>query len=767
MPPRIAYAERGAREAQDRLNALPATHGTEGLALLLGEIRDQGDPASQASDAERTRQQARSAADLALSHVPGWTGGVEALAAFAPLPLPIYEERHDALQEAERTARDHSRRADDASGALAATERDALEAAADGDVPDEATVAAARQHRDRGWQLVFRHAFTADPPKAAEIEAWTGGVPLPLAYERATAAADSAADRRVTEAERVQRAAARAQKQRLQEAELAEARSALQYAQDAARQARENWGVTVAPFGLPSTAAIAAVREMLAQRNTALEAEHDARDAAAAATALAAQHADWATELAATLGVERVANLPDLLRKAALIEETRTDRALAEQKLRDSMDELRDLRDEHARLDVEFEAWRAEWASGLAVLGQPSELRPEAAGDALDLLDELDGALGQADRAAEQVRAMQAGITAFREQVAGAVRAAAPDLGGTDPFEATRALGSRLDQARREAAQQQERRRQLEDAERDAAAAEQAETAAHAELRAVLAAAGAADEAEAERRIGLAEARAVHQASRTQHEADLYREGDGQALEVLRVEVAAVPPDERAAQRELAQRHQEEANARAQEAAVRVTRLGDELKRAADAVGALHAAHAEASAAASLARVLDDAVLMQVAMALLDHGLQAVERGGDGVLLARIGAALQALTLGAYDGVALHPDKDGTPRLVATERNVPGEPRAVDELSEGTRDQLFLALRVIAIEDHVAGSPPLPFVADDILQTFDNARATATLQMLLALSEQTQIIVLTHHEHVLDLAKTLPAGTVHEQRFRR
>jgi uncharacterized protein YhaN len=89
----------------------------------------------------------------------------------------------------------------------------------------------------------------------------------------------------------------------------------------------------------------------------------------------------------------------------------------------------------------------------------------------------------------------------------------------------------------------------------------------------------------------------------------------------------------------------------------------------------------------------------------------------------------------------------------------------VDELSEGTRDQLFLALRLVAIEDHLDASPPLPFVADDILQTFDDARATATLRALLELSERTQVLVLTHHEHVLDLAGALPAGTVHVQRF--
>lgn len=81
-------------------------------------------------------------------------------------------------------------------------------------------------------------------------------------------------------------------------------------------------------------------------------------------------------------------------------------------------------------------------------------------------------------------------------------------------------------------------------------------------------------------------------------------------------------------------------------------------------------------------------------------------------------------------------------------------------MSEGTRDQLFLALRVAAIEDHLTSAEPLPFIGDDILQTFDDERALAALRVLADLSEHTQIIVLTHHRHVLDLASHLPPGTI-------
>ena len=54
---------------------------------------------------------------------------------------------------------------------------------------------------------------------------------------------------------------------------------------------------------------------------------------------------------------------------------------------------------------------------------------------------------------------------------------------------------------------------------------------------------------------------------------------------------------------------------------------------------------------------------------------------------------------------------------------------------------------------------PMPFVVDDILIHFDDTRSKATLQVLSELAEQTQVIFLTHHRHLLDLAnENLPAN---------
>ncbi len=74
----------------------------------------------------------------------------------------------------------------------------------------------------------------------------------------------------------------------------------------------------------------------------------------------------------------------------------------------------------------------------------------------------------------------------------------------------------------------------------------------------------------------------------------------------------------------------------------------------------------------------------------------------------------------------------------------------VEALSEGTADQLFLALRIAAIEEHARRATPLPFIADDLFVTFDEPRTEAALRLLAELGAVTQVIVFTHHEHVVE-----------------
>jgi hypothetical protein len=83
-----------------------------------------------------------------------------------------------------------------------------------------------------------------------------------------------------------------------------------------------------------------------------------------------------------------------------------------------------------------------------------------------------------------------------------------------------------------------------------------------------------------------------------------------------------------------------------------------------------------------------------------------------------------------------------------------GARRRVEELSDGTREQLFLALRLAAIERHVVTAQPIPVMFDDVLLESDDDRARRILTALADLAQQTQVIVLTHHQHLVGIAET-------------
>jgi uncharacterized protein YhaN len=65
-----------------------------------------------------------------------------------------------------------------------------------------------------------------------------------------------------------------------------------------------------------------------------------------------------------------------------------------------------------------------------------------------------------------------------------------------------------------------------------------------------------------------------------------------------------------------------------------------------------------------------------------------------------------------------------------------------------------LSLRLASIERYLEKNSPLPLILDDILINFDDERSRATLSILGELCQKTQILFLTHHPHLVELAQT-------------
>lgn len=120
-----------------------------------------------------------------------------------------------------------------------------------------------------------------------------------------------------------------------------------------------------------------------------------------------------------------------------------------------------------------------------------------------------------------------------------------------------------------------------------------------------------------------------------------------------------------------------------------------------------------------------------------------------GAMLAATEAAFATLTHGEWQSLETR-SMGKTEKLVAMRG---GEAVGADAMSTGTRGQLYLALRVAGHADFVARNGPLPFVTDDIHETFDDRRASAALDLAAQMGRLGQTILFTHHQHLVALAQ--------------
>ncbi len=83
-------------------------------------------------------------------------------------------------------------------------------------------------------------------------------------------------------------------------------------------------------------------------------------------------------------------------------------------------------------------------------------------------------------------------------------------------------------------------------------------------------------------------------------------------------------------------------------------------------------------------------------------------------------------------------------------RDAAGNIRTPNQLSRGTREQLFLALRFGLILEMGQHSERLPVIVDEALVNFDPTRGTRAVASFIDLSETNQVLVFTCHPQIVD-----------------
>jgi uncharacterized protein YhaN len=732
---------RAARARTDvELAAAPrAEVSTEELARLLADAEQ-----ARARDVERVdaRRRAASASARALAAraaLGGFSGTHDELAAMS---VPSEDEIDLWLRQRDRhrsAAEAHLAEVERLAGRRAVLDRERAELLARGDVPTQGALDAARRERD-------------DAIARSGDARTTGDEPALFALVRR---ADDIADRLRHEAERAARLAGIDADIADIESRLAERRG------DAARAAAEAEAVAAGcaeRFARAGALGIdlESARPWLAQRRAAVTEHLAAEENRAIAEAIGSQVDAAARALASVLGREAAGDLAAEIARARTEIEARRVAADAVARLRK---DARDLEREEIRLagalataEHEIAATAASAASLLGAVG--------AAPDApADLVDARLADAREARRALERLAEIRAQMEASSRASAALhaeVERIAPWV-GLGPQASAEELIAALRRAQRAGEARRSLGRALEEESRRALEAQDRLATADAVLAALSEKAGVpvADLPDVERKSALA--RELDTTIR-EAEAAIAALGDGAPVADLERDYLDLDVDEAgAALDELAERRRD-VERRKETASHNAIALQRGLEEKLDeSKAAEHAADAESHLARARA-LFGRYVRLKIASVVLEREIETYRRDHQGPVLERAGALFARLTRGVYRGIVVGLDDHDEPEIVCLRGE---EEVRVEGLSDGARDQLYLALRLATIERHASRVEPLVMVLDDVLVNFDDDRSRAALAVLSELAPEVQVLLFTHHRRVLELARE----TVAEERL--
>jgi len=233
----------------------------------------------------------------------------------------------------------------------------------------------------------------------------------------------------------------------------------------------------------------------------------------------------------------------------------------------------------------------------------------------------------------------------------------------------------------------------------------------------------------------------------------LANDGDGIELTELRRQCDAIDPDQIPGRLHEIEQERPGLEQRLEEVIRRERDLQQQENEIRAAQGA---ADPEQDAAQKLATVVEEAeryLRLKTSARLLRWAIEQHRKEMQGPLLSRASALFNLLTVERYKRLFADFGEGDHARLMGENRN--GNSILIEQMSDGTRDQLYLSLRLAAVAHYGETSTAtlLPFVADDLLVNFDDARAAAGFQALRELSRNVQVIVFTHHQHLADVAR--------------
>jgi len=398
--------------------------------------------------------------------------------------------------------------------------------------------------------------------------------------------------------------------------------------------------------------------------------------------------------------------------------------------------------------EIECETARRRWQTALANLGLPAKLSPKQVKQLASRSEDVRQLHRQLENRYEEYEQRRHELDSLTTRIARLIAEVGVHVEAPDPIDQVRALASHLGEQEHRLKRRHELRREARKLRRKRRKHVVAARRLKRRRRELLRRADARDERELRHRAA--------QASRVDA---LRRERDAIQREIDAAIAGHCAEDEIG--RLLDSDRTESIEARYDHLAKRLAVAGAKLEERFEKRGQLNEQlrvladdRCLAGKRLDLAAVeqrIDEALHRWRVLAVTSRALESIrstyERDRQPETLQEAGKHLGRLTQGRYVRVWTPLDRD-----VLFVDQAGGEPLPVDLLSRGTREQLFLALRLALAGSYARRGVELPLMLDDVLVNFDVERARAAVAVLRDFAEAGhQVFVFTCHEHIAKL----------------
>jgi uncharacterized protein YhaN len=733
------------------------------LKAAVAVARKAGDLEQRLADSHKRVFDEKATCESELARLGRFSGTIEALLKIAmPVPetLDTFERCFDELSEKIRRDR---RRQKELEAERKQAENDLRALLSTGGVPTISQLDQARSQRNTGWNLI-KQKYIEEIDVDQDIAEFSPDADLTKFYEQKVEIADHLSDRLRLAADQVVKRADL-------EAKIDHLKSRHEDLGEEVRQAKKDreahqkrWNSIWEPLGVTHGSPREMKQWMLRVDNLltnvqtantdAGEAIKLAEDCSALKELISQQISKFDTSIdLQEMSLEGMLNICEqrIAHEEAVLERKRQ----LEHSLGDTEIRIKRATEELTSIEKDRAGWAQEWGQAIDGLGLKPDVHPEQATEAFDQLLAFFEKVDQSEALRRRIYGIDQVFEKFEKKVFEIAEAIDYKRDGQEAITIAAQLNYDLNEAR-------ERRASLKKIKaQEKEIAEEIENAAITIRAAIQQLAGLRARARVETDDELEPAgersrirRALQQKLDTL-EQELIRNGDG--LSIPQLEKEAEESDIDAIEGEL----EKVASQLKALQAIRDT-LRDQRQTVQNEIrakdGSALAAKASEEAEQQLATIVsgvEQYLRLRIAALILEQRIEDYRQKNQAPVLKRAGELFSKLTLGSYASLRDELDQSGKPILQGVRPD--NIEVSVDGMSDGTRDQLYLSLRLATLEQHLGQGEPMPFVVDDILIGFDDNRTRICLEVLAELAVRTQVLLFTHHRRVLELAEGLKA----------